>query len=151
LTQRPESAASPVAPAALILRPDFLDGDVDVIETRGEPLPGAAPNGTARIERYDPEEVRVRVDTPQSAVLILLDAYDKGWAAALESGLDLPILRANALVRAVIVPSGNHVVTFSYQTPLLKAGAWASLVGVLACIGLIAHAHGRKRHPESTA
>lgn len=151
VAQRPEPAASPVAPAALVLRPDFLDGDVDVIETRGEPLPGPAPNGTARIERYDPEEVRVRVDTPQSAVLILLDAYDKGWVAALESGLDLPILRANALVRAVIVPSGRHVVTFSYQTPLLKAGAWASLVGVLACIGLIAHARGRKRHPESTA
>jgi hypothetical protein len=49
-------------------------------------------------------------------------------------------------VRAVIVPAGSHVVTFSYQTPLLQQGAWASLTGVLLCLGLIAHARGRRRH-----
>jgi hypothetical protein len=137
LSERPEPTASPVEPAAMVLRPDFLSGAVDVIETHGEPLPGPAQDGTARIARYEPEDVRVHVETPQSAVLVLLDAYDKGWTATLENGMDLPILRANALVRAVIVPAGNHVVTFSYQTPLLKAGAWASMAGVLLCLGLI--------------
>ena len=147
LSQRPEQTVTPVDPMVLLARPDFLDGTADVIETLEGPLPHPALNGTTHIERYDPEEVRVRVETPQSAVLILLDAYDKGWTAALESGMALPILRANALVRAVIVPAGRHVVTFSYQTPLLKEGAWASLGGILACIGLVAHARGRKRHP----
>ena len=145
LSLHPERAASPVDPAALITRPDFLSGKVDVIELSGESLPGPATAGTARIERYAPEEVRVRVDTPQPAVLILLDAYDKGWTATLENGEETPILRANALVRAVIVPAGTHVVTFSYQTPLLKAGAWASLTGVLLCAGLIAHGFAIRR------
>ncbi len=95
--------------------------------------------GVAQIERYESEQVRVRVETLQPAVLILLDAFDQGWRATLESGKETPILRANALVRAVPVPAGTHLVTFSYETPLLKAGAWASLAGILLCIGLLTH------------
>ena len=145
LSLKPERTTSPADPTALHARPDFLSGEVDVIETSAATMPGPAQGGLAVIERYDPEDVRVRVDTPQPAVLILLDAYEKGWTATLDGGAELPILRANALVRAVIVPAGRHVVAFSYQTPLLKAGAWASLTGVLLCLGLIAHARRRAR------
>ena len=145
LSLRPERATSTVDPVALRQRSDFLSGDVDVVEAPEETLPGPAMEGVAQIERYEPEEVRVRVKTPQPAVLILLDAFDKGWRATLESGAETPILQANALVRAVIVPAGTHVVTFSYQTPLLRAGAAASLVGILLCLGLIVHGRWRRR------
>ena len=144
LSLKPEYTASPIDPAALLARPDFLNGEVDVIETSAETLPGPSTGGTATIERYDAEEVRVRVETPRPAVLILLDAYDKGWTATLDNGGEVPILRANVLTRAVVVPAGTHVITFSYQTPLLKAGAWASLTGVLLCLGLIVHAYRRR-------
>ncbi len=107
--------------------------------------------GVAQIERYESEQVRVRVETLQPAVLILLDAFDQGWRATLESGKETPILRANALVRAVPVPTGTHLVTFSYETPLLKAGAWASLVGLLLCIGILVRAHLQRRSTESRA
>ena len=144
LSRQPERATPPLDPAVLLHRPDFLNGDLDVIETTTD-LPEPARDGEVMIEVYAPEKVRVRVETTQSAVLILLDSFDKGWTATLESGAPLPILRANALVRAVVVPAGAHVVTFSYQTPLLKAGAWASLTGVLLCIGLLTHARWRTR------
>ena len=150
LSQRPERTAAPVDPAALIARPDFLDGQVDVIEAPAANLPGPAPDGAAVIERYGPEAVRVRVETPQPGVLILLDAFEKGWTATLENGLELPILRANALVRAVIVPAGTHVVTFWYETPLLYTGAVASSAGVLLCLGLIVQALWRTRQTGST-
>ena len=145
LSQHPERRDAPVDPAALFARPDFLSGEVDVIETAGATVPGPAQGGLAIIERYDPEDVQVRVETPQPAVLILLDAYEQGWTATLDGGAELPILRANALVRAVVVPAGVHEITFFYETPLLKAGAWASLAGVLLCLGLIAHARRRAR------
>ena len=131
---------------ALFTRPDYLGGEVDVIETSDRTLPGPATDGFARIERYVPEEVQVRVETTQSAVLVLLDSFDKGWIATLENGTEMPIMRANALVRAVAVPAGTHLVTFSYKTPLLRAGAAASLVGCLLCTGLITHAWWRRRH-----
>jgi len=148
LSRQPERAAAPVDPAALIARSDFLSGEVDVIETADPQLPGPALEGTATIERYAPEEVPVRVETPDPAVLVLLDAYDKGWTATLESGAELPILRANVLVRAVAMPAGVHTVTFRHETPLLRVGAGASLVGVLLCIGLLTHARRRARAPE---
>ncbi len=151
LSLQPERASEPVDPAILLARPDFLNGTVDVVETMDETLPGPARSGHAAIEQYKPEEVRVRVETLQPAVLILLDAYDKGWTASLENGEEVPLQRANALVRAVCVPAGTHVVTFSYQTPLLKAGAWASLTGALLCLGLPVHARLRRHHSEDHA
>ncbi|TAL11963.1 MAG: hypothetical protein EPO02_02965 [Nitrospirae bacterium] len=151
LSRKPELSVKPVDPAVLFVRPDFQSGEVDVIEARGHALPGPAAGGAASIEQYKPEDVRVRVTALQPAVLVLLDAFDKGWAATLDDGTDLPIMRANALVRAVVVPSGTHIVTFAYQTPLLKAGAWASLAGLVICLGLLAQArretHRAMSHP----
>ena len=145
LSRRSERADTPVDLPALFARPDFLSGEVDVIETAEERLPGPASDGVVAIERYTPEEVRVRVETPHPAVLVLLDAYDAGWSAMLENGGSIPILRANGLVRAVIVPAGNHMVTFSYQTPLLRQGAWISLVGTLLCTLPFLQARWRRR------
>ena len=150
LSVRPERAAAPVDPASLIARPDFRSGEVDVIEASDAALPGPARGGEARIERYAPEEVQVRVVTQQPAALILLDAFDKGWKATLETGVPLAIMRANVLVRAVAVPAGDHVVTFRYETPLLRAGAVASLAGGVLCLGMIVQARRRAHHTRSS-
>jgi len=150
LSLKPERVDSPVGPAALAARSDFLNGEVDVIETAAGTLPGPVRAGQAVIERYAPEEVGVRVETPLPAVLILLDAFDQGWTATLESGAEMPILLANVLVRAVVVPAGIHTVTFRYETPLLRVGAVASLTGILICLGMIVHARRRPadRRPD---
>jgi len=145
LSRRPERSAVPVDPAVLITRPDFLDGEVDVIETSGEALPGPALEGHVTIERYTPEEVRILVETPKPAVLILLDASERGWTATLENGVEVPIARANALVRAAVVPAGTHTITFRYETPFLRIGAMASLAGCLICIGFIVCERWRTR------
>jgi hypothetical protein len=146
LSPHPERSAAPVEIKELLTRPDFLSGRLDLIEAPEGALAGPSTGGTVLIEQYAPEEVRVRVDILQPAVLILLDAYETGWTATLENGVALPILRANALVRAVPVPAGTHVVAFSYRTPLLRAGACISLIGVLLCFWLIAHARWRTNH-----
>jgi hypothetical protein len=145
LSQQPETSGSPVNLQRLFTRPDFLSGAVDVIEPADTTLPGPTAGGSAAIERYAPEEVQVRVETSQSAVLILLDAFDKGWTSTLESGAELPILRANALVRAVVVPAGTHTITFRYETPFLRIGAMASLAGCLICIGFVVRERWRTR------
>ena len=147
LSLQPERAAAPVDQAVLFARADFLSGTVDVIETAAATLPGPAQGGFAVIEQYAPENVRVRVETPQPAVLVLLDAYEKGWTARLANDVEVPIQRANALVRAVVVPAGAHVVTFRYETPLLRAGAAVSLAGALLCLGLMGQAWRQKHKP----
>ncbi len=149
LSRHPEWTANLGDPMVLLTRRDYLNGEVDVIETADPTLPGPALSGSAIIDRYVPEEVRVRVDTRQHAVLILLDAYDKGWTATNELGTDMPILRANALVRAVVVPSGTHVVTFRYETPFLRVGMALSLGGALLCLLLLVSSRWKTSHPRS--
>ena len=140
LSEHPQSSTARIDLSTLMAKPDFLDGTTDFIETSDGPLPGSAQNGRVLIEQYEPEDVRVLVENPTSAVLIVLDAFEDGWRASLENGEDLPIRRANALVRAVTVPAGTHRVTFTYRTPLLVLGAWLSLAGALVCAGLIGYA-----------
>lgn len=144
LSRKPEPAATPPDPTALFARADFLSGDVDVIETR-EPLPEPAATGRAVIETYAPEHVRVRTETPSPAVLILVDAFDPGWRATLETGEVLPVCRANLLMRAVVVPAGIHRVTFTYRTPFLTAGAAASATGLFLAIAALVRARRRPR------
>lgn len=133
VSRQPERAASPVALPVLLSRSDFLNGEVDVVESPDTDLPGPARDGQAVIERYAPEEVTIRVTSSQPAVLILLDAFEAGWTATLDRTTELPIRRANGLVRAVTVPSGSHAVTFAYRTPWLATGAVLSGVGLLLC------------------
>ena len=149
LSLHPERAGPAADPVALLKRPDFLSGEIDVIESPDATLPGPATGGSATIERYAPEEVRVRAETPQPAVLILLDAFDKGWTATLDGETGLPILRANNLVRAVVVPSGTHVVTFTYRAPLLATGVWATVAGLVICVGLLVHARRESRQSRN--
>ncbi|MDA2909470.1 YfhO family protein [Nitrospiraceae bacterium AH_259_D15_M11_P09] len=138
LSPRPEPTASPVDLLTLLERTDFLSGEVDVIETSEANLPRPTQDGQVAIEHYAPEEIRLRVETAQQAVLILLDAFNAGWRATLENGDEIPILRANGLVRALVVPAGLHVVTFAYRTPLLREGAIVSLAGIVIGVVLIA-------------
>lgn len=146
LSRKPEAVAAPPAPNALFTRPDFLSGEADVIESGGA-LPGPAAAGEAVVERYEPERVVIRTETPAPAVLVLADAFDPGWRATLETGSELAVLRANLLMRAVAVPAGSHRVTFSYRTPFLKAGAAASTAGLVISLALLGTAWRRRRIP----
>jgi hypothetical protein len=131
LSKRPEpmSDLSPIL--SLLQRDEFLRGEVDGIETSDVSLPEATtPEGDATIVDYQPETVRVNVHTPQAAILVLADAYEPGWTARIVGGDRLQILRANGLVRAVLVPPGHSQILFEYESPGLRLGAWCSGLGL---------------------
>jgi hypothetical protein len=137
LSQRPEPL-SPIAPiTSLLERDDFLNGEVDGIESTGIPLPASQPGSRATIVDYRPEMVRVDIETPQAAVLVLGDAFEPGWTARIDGGDALQIFRANGLVRAVMVPAGRSLVLFEYETPGLRFGAWVTAVGLLIALMLL--------------
>jgi hypothetical protein len=147
LSRGPERAATAVEIRSLVSRRDFLEGDVDVVEMPAGELPQGVRAGGATIERYAPEDVRVEVNAPQTALLVLADGYARGWSATLETGIDLPVLRANGFVRAVVVPAGRQLVTLHYETPGLAVGAAATAVGVLACAVLLGGSLRKRSHP----
>jgi len=47
------------------------------------------------------------------------------------------------------VPEGVHTVTFQYETPLLRVGAAASLVGCALCLALLARARWQRLGPPT--
>ena len=136
LSRRPEAPSHSVPIVSFIEREDFLNGEVDLIEGVPGQLPEPLTHGQASLLEYGTESIRISVETAQPAVLVLVDAFEPGWQAEIEGGVSLPIFRANGLVRAIVVPAGKFTVRFTYETPLLRVGAYLSLVGVVICIWL---------------
>ncbi len=150
LSRRPELQSPSSNAVSFLDREDFLSGEVDVIEGVSVSLPDPLQEGHAAILEYRPERISIAVDTPQPAVLVLIDAFEPGWEARIDGGDQFPILRANGLVRAVVIPAGKFQVLFNYETPLLRAGIWLSLVGITISLFLILKGWGRMRlYPAS--
>lgn len=138
LSRRPEPMSSVSPILSLLQRDEFLRGEVDGIETTRVSLPEARPESRVTIVEYRPETVRVNVETPQEAILVLADAYEPGWTARIVGGERLQIARANGLVRAVPVPPGHSEILFEYESPGLRLGAWCSGLGLLVILSLFA-------------
>ncbi len=82
---------------------------------------------------YDAPSFSVQTET--GGVLVLDDAYYPGWTARLD-GEASEIFPANVAFRGVAVPPGTHKVDFRFRTPGVVAGAWVTLVSILAALGL---------------
>lgn len=73
----------------------------------------------------DQSDTRVSVSVSRlnkQAVLVLADTYYPAWKATLD-GKPVRIYPVNINQRGVIVPSGNHSVTFFYESTLFKIGS----------------------------
>ena len=128
---------------------EFLTGAVDFVEASTLPQsPGA---GSAEIVSYAPEVVRIQTMAERDAVLVLSDAWDSGWEATIDGHLRAEILRANKLVRAVVVPAGKHVVEFKYRPTRVAVGVGLSLLGLLTTAGWSVVEALRRRQTCGTA
>jgi len=90
--------------ATVLLSPDD-EREAGLIATRGQ--------GTVSITTYTNTQVVIEVDSKRGGFVVLNDVWHPWWTAALD-GVPVPVLRANVLVRAVRVPHGRHIVTFTF-------------------------------------
>ena len=93
--------------------------------------------GTAQIVRATLGSVEIRTASPIPALLITSDEFNPGWVVSVDGKPATP-LRANYLLRGVLVPAGEHLVRWEYHPGylqpmlLVSSGALA-----LAAIGLM--------------
>ena len=123
----------------------LLSGRVDPRSTvilEGEarsPLPCSPSDGrrgSAHIESYAPEEVRVGVDGPCEHYVVLADSYDPGWTARID-GVPSRIYVADYAFRAVLVSSGAHTLVFTYAPVGVRIGFGLSAAGLVLLAALV--------------
>jgi hypothetical protein len=102
-------------------------------ELAGSHAAGVA-GGRVAIERERNARVALRATLPHAGVVVLDDAIAPGWSVTID-GKPARALRADVVVRGVVVPSGRHEIVWSYRVPGLRLGAALSLIGVLALLG----------------
>lgn len=82
------------------------------------------------ISDYKSQEVRISAVSNKNAFLVLSDAYYPGWKAYLD-GDEVPIYRANHVMRAIYVPKGKHKILFKYEPLSIKIGIYLSLTSLV--------------------
>lgn len=96
---------------------------VAYIENTTQELPGDGAGGTARIRDYRNTDITIETNAPRGGVLLLNDVWHPWWFAEAD-GRDVPVLRANAAFRAVILPPGARELRFRFQP---MRGLWRDL------------------------
>jgi hypothetical protein len=84
--------------------------------------PDRAVEGRVLLQEDSPDRLRVEVDSPEPAWLVLTDAYFRGWEAAVD-GRPATIVPAYGALRAVAIPAGQSVAVFSYEPKDVWRGA----------------------------
>ena len=82
----------------------------------------------------------------EDGLLVLSEVYYRGWEAHVDS-VRVPIERANYALRAVVVPAGEHRVSFRYRPASFYRGLALSLLGV----ALLLAAHWFVRRKQRSA
>ncbi|NTW65175.1 MAG: hypothetical protein HGB21_02505 [Nitrospirae bacterium] len=87
--------------------------------------------------------LRIDATSPSDSILVVNDSFWPGWIATID-GKEVPIWRADFLVRAVPWPAGRHVLEMKYEPPEVRTGWLVSLTGALALGVLLAIEWRRK-------
>jgi len=118
-------------------RTTFLESDPGV--TLG-PIEG----GRATLTHYGLNDVTVEVETPGPAILRLADLWHPDWTVTVDGKAE-PLLKADYLLRAVVVPAGRHEVVFRFTPPVMRLGLGVSALGLLVSLGLVVAGPLRRR------
>jgi hypothetical protein len=119
--------AGSLADPSVWTSPDDVDG-----EGRGLALAGAG----ARYVEKGASELRLSVDAPQQAYVILRRSHAPGWSATV-NGAPAAVVAANRRHQAVRVPAGHSDVRLRYRSPERWTGSIVSLLSAGLAAGLV--------------
>lgn len=86
-------------------------------------------DSTAVIElvHYQADELEFKTKSKTSQLAVFSEVYyPKGWKVFLD-GEEIPYIKANYLLRAVAVPSGNHTIKMVFEPEVIETGKLISM------------------------
>ncbi len=96
--------------------------------------PGNAINGKIELVEYRPNRLKYRSESPTSQLAVFSEIYyPKGWQAFID-GKPANHFRVNYVLRAMMVPAGNHEIAFTFDPPMWKKGMYIDLASSLLLI-----------------
>jgi len=81
--------------------------------------------------RSDPNAIALRVRVESPAFLVVRDSYFPGWVAAVD-GRETRIIKTNGFLRGIVLPAGEHRVTFDYSPASFWRGVAISIATAIA-------------------
>ncbi len=138
-------------------RPAFDPRKTVVLETPPVPRPlpapataPATPPGRAEIVRQSTDEMEIKVDLDQPAILLVTDNYSAGWRikpiSMISPQPDYQILPANYVLRAVPLAAGKHHFLMQYLPVSFVIGKWITICSVIVYV-VVGYATLRKVVP----
>lgn len=99
---------------------------------------GLANNASIKLTSYHPDKMVYEYSAPNDVFAVFSEVYyDKGWKAYVD-GEEVPILRADYVLRALQLPGGNHKVEFVFDPDSVKISSMVSLIGsIILILGII--------------
>jgi hypothetical protein len=101
-------------------------------------LPASAPRpaSPATLVEHGQTRVLVEASASQPGLLVLGDLWHPGWQVTVD-GQPAELLRANHVLRGVLLPAGQHRIEFRFQPSSLRNGALISLAALLLPLALL--------------
>jgi len=121
-----------------VTAPGFDGRREALVESAAVPsLPRSTAPAICRAMRDSPNELRVKTVTAEPRFLVVSEMYFPGWLAYVD-GVPTAVYRTNYLFRGVVVPAGQHLVTFKYRPSSVTTGAAMSSLALVFVAVLLA-------------
>lgn len=98
---------------------------------------GVATNGSISLTSYNPDLLKYEYTSDKDVVAVFSEIwYPKGWNMYVD-GVEKPYFRANYILRAAVLPGGNHKVEWKFEPQSYFLGENISLIGsIILLLGL---------------
>jgi hypothetical protein len=141
---RSEQVADPNAAFDRLMEPGFDARSTALVETPPLPLDPAASAGTVRLTRSAPHVLALDVVSSGRGLVVLSEVAYPGWRATVNRR-PAPILRANGVLRALVVPPGASQVVVRYEPASYQLGLYFTSWGIAVLCAI--SAYGFRRQP----
>ncbi len=95
---------------------------------------GLPSNAEIRLVSYHPDTLKYESTSPNDAFAVFSEVYyEKGWKAYID-GNEVPIIRADYLLRALQVPGGNHNIEFIFAPDSIRISNMISLIASIVLV-----------------
>ncbi len=113
--------------------------------------PGRSVPSHTKVRSESVNGLELDVTAPQAGLLVVSDTWFPGWRAWVVAGgvssmgaelpeVEVPVYRADGMLRAVPVPAGRSTVRLAYSPMSIKLGLYCTFLGLIALILAAAYA-----------